>query len=479
MPASQRAVALPLVGSMIFAACGGGNAASQLAKAPDFNPKDQTKCGVEKSQAKPLIVEWPSADRGELEAQAHNRGLVVVRYQGCEMQVLDHCTTTVKYSYSSITRKKDRVVMRDADDLYANVPVGAAKLEAKLEKSGELDVDMTMVGRWEADRSAVRSDELQGSCDGATHVVSALTVGAFTFTAGADATVGGGATLLGAGGGGQSTSKRETLNADGDVGACEKSTPDDKTPPPNCGAMLRVEVVPLVGAQPATASASGSNGSCPEGMAFLPGGTFTMGDRKDNVTVQPFCMDVTEVTVGAYAVCAKSGQCSPAATAADWPNISDAERTKWSPYCNGSRTDRSDHPVNCVDWAQSATYCHALGKRLPTEEEWEWAARGGSQGRVYPWGNAAPDFQLCWGGMRNRDGTCAVGSFPAGDAAGGIHDLSGNVWEWTASDFDASTRVQRGGSWLPWLGASSVRAAFRMGAPTGGRNVNLGFRCAR
>src|SRR5208283_460679 len=112
-----------------------------------------------------------------------------------------------KYAYSPITRKKDRVVMRDADDLYANVPIGAARLEAKLEKSGELDVDMTMVGRWEADRRTVRTDELQGSCDGATHVVSALTVGAFTFTAGADASVGGGATVLGAGGGGRSVSR--------------------------------------------------------------------------------------------------------------------------------------------------------------------------------------------------------------------------------------------------------------------------------
>ena len=109
------------------------------------------------------------------------------------MQVLDGCTVAVKYGYAPMTRKKDRVVMRDADDLYANIPVGAARFEAKLEKGGELDVDMTMVGRWEAERRAVRLDELQGSCDGATHVVSALTVGAFTFTAGADATAGGGA----------------------------------------------------------------------------------------------------------------------------------------------------------------------------------------------------------------------------------------------------------------------------------------------
>jgi hypothetical protein len=260
----MRAVAVAVACAALatyVVSCAGGNAASQLAKAPEYQPKDQTKCSVEKSQAKPLIVEWPSADRGELEAQAHNRGLVVVRYVGCEMQLLDRCTTPVKYGYAPITRKKDRVTMRDADDLYANVPVGAARLEAKLERSGQLDVDMTLVGRWEAERTVVRLDELQGDCSGATHVMSALTVGSFTFTAGADAEVGGSATVAGAGGGGKSTSKRETLNADGDEAACEKSTPDDKAPPPNCGAMLRVEVVPLGEAKKLTPT-------CPEGTRW-------------------------------------------------------------------------------------------------------------------------------------------------------------------------------------------------------------------
>jgi hypothetical protein len=135
---------LSLVG-LLACSCGGGSAVSQLAKAPEYNPKGQTKCGLTKSQAKPLIVEWPSADRGELEAQARNRGIVGVHYQGCEMQVLDGCTAPVKYGYSPITRKKDRVVMRDADDLYANIPVGAARLEAKLEKSGELESVETCV----------------------------------------------------------------------------------------------------------------------------------------------------------------------------------------------------------------------------------------------------------------------------------------------------------------------------------------------
>lgn len=172
----------------VVGACGGGNAASGLAKPPEFAPKDQAKCGVTKSQAEPLIVEWPSASRAQLESKARKGG-VVVRYVGCEMHVLTQCTAPGKYGYSPTTRKKDRIVMRDADELYANVPVGAAKLESTLEKSGQLSVDMVIVGRYEAERPRLRKDELEGDCAEATHVVSALTVGAFAFASGADATV--------------------------------------------------------------------------------------------------------------------------------------------------------------------------------------------------------------------------------------------------------------------------------------------------
>jgi WD40 repeat protein len=240
--------------SLLVLSCDGPSVASRLAKAPTYDPTNQSKCAVAASHAKPLVVEWPSADRGELEA-VRGRGLVVVRYAGCEMKLLDRCTANVKYAYSPINRKKDRVVMRDTDDLYANVPVGAAGLEATLKKTGELDVDMTMVGRWESERTSLRRDELSGECEGATHVLSAITVGAFTFTAGADAEVGAKASLLGAGGGARSTAKRETLATDGSENACDKATTGDRAPPDECGAMLRVEVTALSAVAPPVAGA--------------------------------------------------------------------------------------------------------------------------------------------------------------------------------------------------------------------------------
>ena len=203
-------------------------------------------------------------------------------------------------------------------------------------------------------------------------------------------------------------------------------------------------------------------GGCPTGMAALPAGTFTMGERHDAVTVQPFCLDVTEVTVDAYAACARAGPCS-----ADHPGAwTPGGASLWAQStCNYGVAGRGKHPINCVDWGESATYCHAQGKRLPSEEEWEWAARGQNAGTTYPWGNAQPVLQLCWSGISNHASTCEVGSFPKGDAPGGIHDLAGNVWEWTSSDYDAGSaaRVSRGGGWYD-DDVSVVRGADRGGS---------------
>src|SRR5258708_34710322 len=97
-----RALASVAVLAALLPSCGGGNAASALAKAPTFEPKGQAKCGVEKSQARPLIVEWPSPDRLELENKVCE-GLVAVRYVGCGMEVLERCSATIKYAYHGAT----------------------------------------------------------------------------------------------------------------------------------------------------------------------------------------------------------------------------------------------------------------------------------------------------------------------------------------------------------------------------------------
>jgi hypothetical protein len=240
-----RRLAAPLLLCAALSACGGGNAASNLAKAPDYAPAGQTKCSVRKSQAEPLVVEWPPAERGRLEA-AVRTGLVAVHYDGCEMQLRPYChVKSAAYTYAPVTRKRDEVSIRDADDLYTQLPAGAARLEAKLKTAGELHVEMILVGRWESQRGAVDRAELEGDCEGATHVVNAATVGAFTFSAGAGAEVGGGATAFGAGAGASSTARREMLTQDGDDAACAKASVRDAAPPDGCGALIRIEVVPI------------------------------------------------------------------------------------------------------------------------------------------------------------------------------------------------------------------------------------------
>jgi hypothetical protein len=234
------ALAAPLAGCFPM----GGNAASQIAKAPTYDPPGQAKCGVRKSADHPLIVEWPSADRATLEAKAQS-GLVAVRYVGCEMEVLHRCKLPGKYSYTSITPKHDAVTIKDSDDLYANMPVGAAKLEGKLEKSGQLNVSMTIVGRFEADHTTFTPQQLDGDdCDRATHVVSGMTTGAFELSAGASASIGGGVSALGMGAGGKSSSSHETLERDGREEKCEGSSRSSE-PPDGCGAVLRLDLVPL------------------------------------------------------------------------------------------------------------------------------------------------------------------------------------------------------------------------------------------
>ncbi len=545
--------------------------------APDWHPTDATKCHVKASQTKPLVVEWPGEDRAALETQAR-KGLIVVRYDGCEMEVLSRCTAPAQYQYAANNPQKSTESIRNDDELYAAVPIGAAKLEGKLQQFGELNVKMTMVGRWEASKAEVRKSELQGAgCEKATHVITAMTVGAFTFYAGAASEDSGGASVAGVGAGAKASRGHEELSEAGDPSSCEGAKDTDNGPVTNCSAVIRVEVAELGAAQTVCPEGTEQRGgqcvrknvvtevecpagtknqggkcvasvdtSCSAGMHFeagrgcvadvvaqpsqpasappstasvgrmvrIPAGTFNMGsndgdaDEKPvhSVRVASFEMDLTEVTVAQYAACVSAGGCQPAPTTVDWNGITDDQRRIFSEACNGNRSDRQNHPVNCVTWNQADTYCRWARKRLPTEEEWEYGARG-TDGRTYPWGNSAPGPRLLnacgsecvawarergqsWSAMYQADDgwatTAPVGSYPSGDSPFGLHDMAGNVWEWTASGYSADYSknrttdnfVGRGGSWSS-ADPSNVRAADRSRGSPPHRGPDLGFRCAR
>jgi formylglycine-generating enzyme required for sulfatase activity/serine/threonine protein kinase len=271
--------------------------------------------------------------------------------------------------------------------------------------------------------------------------------------------------------------------------------------------------------------------SCPAGMIAIPGGEFFMGsDEKDaldtekpphRVKLTPYCMDELEVTVAQYKECSDQGKCRRAGKENVWPGINDAQRKIYDPLCNIADPEaKAKHPINCIDWDQAREACEARGARLPTEAEWEFAARG-PDGRIYPWGDQPPSAQLlnacgkecvAWQ-KKHRDpdntpalmydeddgfvNTAPVGSFPKGKSRYGLQDVVGNVWEWVAdyyADYDPATasstvtepkgpaagtdRVIRGGA---WNGAqpSWVRPSFRFHVAPTARSYGFGFRCAK
>ncbi len=252
---------------------------------------------------------------------------------------------------------------------------------------------------------------------------------------------------------------------------------------------------------PSTAPAPA--GACPAGMVWLPAATFQMGTTEADedampgdmpqhaVKVAAFCMAKTETTVADYDACVGAGSCS-------------AVLVVNNPHCNTGVSGRSNHPVNCVDFAQATAYCEARGARLPTEEEWEYAARGAA-GRKYPWGSAPPDttrLNACDEGcmqlglkidvmFETSDGwvsTAPPGSFPKGATPEGLQDMAGNVAEWTSGrDCPYSEkscadekRITRGGGWDTGMRAGVTGWGRDFGArdPTT-RVSGIGFRCAK
>lgn len=214
----------------------------------------------------------------------------------------------------------------------------------------------------------------------------------------------------------------------------------------------------------------------------IPGGKFRMGDDEGNLNERPahevevgaFEIDDVEVTVAAYQLCVSAGKCAAPGT---------------GPACNWGHPDRRGHPVNCVDWKQALAFCQWAAKRLPTEKEWAFAARGPSSSR-FPWGNQDPSQRPCWrrkaGDAGSLPGTCPVFEQAGDESPFGVKGLAGNVREWTGTamcpysrpDCESGSVVMRGGAWSD-SDPLGVRAALRNSKPQDYRSGAVGFRCAR
>ncbi len=256
----------------------------------------------------------------------------------------------------------------------------------------------------------------------------------------------------------------------------------------------------------------------PEGMVLIPEGEFSMGNNNGSdeekpmhtVYVDAFYIDIHEVTVGEYAKFVRESGHSPLP---DW-------------VVNRSPTE--EYPVIGVGWHDAIAYAKWAGKRLPTEAEWEKAARGGLSGHLYPWGNEPPDGTQCnyadkhtvdlvwnfdgeekritWADEDVDDGyrfNAPVGSFLPNPY--GLHDMAGNVWEWCLDEYDPdfyensplenpiagkdildtiensrtiiTHRVTRGGSHAS--GANGIRVSLRNGTYPVKEYNDVGFRCVK
>jgi formylglycine-generating enzyme required for sulfatase activity len=155
-----------------------------------------------------------------------------------------------------------------------------------------------------------------------------------------------------------------------------------------------------------------------------------------SVAVDAFYIDSHEVTAGQFDACRASGACS----ASTYTECSENTACNYSPpgTADGSCQDRELRPMNCVDHDGAAAYCELMGGRLPTEAEWELAARG-VEGRPYPWDGPLDLARVCAPGgasCATSPLSCPVGSYPDGATPEGIVDMTGNVDEWTSDHYD-------------------------------------------
>lgn len=231
-------------------------------------------------------------------------------------------------------------------------------------------------------------------------------------------------------------------------------------------------------------------GAEPGEMILIPAGEFTMGSNtrlpdegpEHKVTLPAYYIDKYEVTNMQYKkFIDATGRKSP----------SHFKNRTWPP-------GKVDHPVTFVSWDDADAYCKWAGRRLPTDEEWEKAARG-DDARIFPWGNSF-DLERAntpqrWAALKAFGDTSPVGSFPSGVSAHGLYDMSGNVWEWTSSWYRAYPgnktpsesygeryKTLKGGSWWDcsfYQCGISAPAYNRSFFARKTRNDTFGFRCAK
>ena len=194
-------------------------------------------------------------------------------------------------------------------------------------------------------------------------------------------------------------------------------------------------------------------------LVLIPEGDFLAGEDRLRVHLPAYWLALYPVTNAEYARFVE--QTGHAAEA--WP------------------PEKAQHPVVSVSWDDAQAYCRWADLRLPTELEWEKAARG-SDGRVYPWGDDWDESRCRTDANRGDEETCAVTDYPQGASPWGMQQMAGNIWEWCedrcTDEQEGNWRVVRGGSWINLL-PDNFRCYHRAVSEQDARDGCAGFRCAK
>lgn len=232
--------AWPALFGTMLAACGGG-AELPRAHAPRA-PDEASRCSVAARNESPLVTEWSSAEKANLQARLRS-GALAVEFTGCSMRPILGCNLRGSYRWQRTTLSSESIEIHSQDDLFAKLPLGALALEGELARSGRLAVRTAVSGQYVLEGSSAADVPDYGDCQGATHLLVGVSIGSFKLHSGGTLQAGG---SVGAGayqGGAQTSSSESLLRESGDFESCKAST--DETPELNCSSPIQAFLAPL------------------------------------------------------------------------------------------------------------------------------------------------------------------------------------------------------------------------------------------
>ena len=400
--------------------------------APKLPPLTDATCSKLKLSLKPRIVGWSASTRQLIEKRLQ-RGVLAVRYvkQGWKVQLipLPACKIPVKYVYERVNGKK-AFLISSSGALWQELPLLAKKYAQAIASRRAIKVFAETSGlmKLPADAGIHRDDLDSRQCNKATHVIKLAALGRLAVVEGDKDEVEDYSGLT------MPKSPLSVVEFSGDSRSCRDQR---LIRPPNCRSPIRL-ILTKIKMRPKPQQAE---------LIRIPAGTYLRGPSKTKVHIDAFDIDQTEVTAAAYDDCVESKKCTPA---------------KKGPLCTSGILGKENHPINCVSWRQARAFCKWRKQRLPTEAEWEKAARG-TDARAHVWGNEWPPPSRIsnfadktakkhfphWQTIKNYNdrypGTAPVTAFGPGNNVYGVAQMAGNVSVWTADWYQKkiSTRPQK------------------------------------